>query len=368
LCYALGKISNGLFTEFLGGRRMFLVGMFASVLCSIAFGFASGALAFTLIWMLNRYVQSTGWVALVKITSRWIPVQRHATVMGFLSMSYLIGDALTRWYLGEAISWGAGWRGVFLISAATLAVVALVSVFTLKSSPHDVGLQEPAANPANVFGEQGEQPRPTNLKGLLGPLLTNRVFWLISAINFGLTLLRESFNFWVPTYLFEVGQVNAGEAAIKSLLFPLVGAVAVLVAGKLSDSMGGRHGRVLVPSLALLVVATFALATIPTEGKPELALGLICAVSFFLLGPYSFLSGVMALDIGGKQGSSTAAGLVDSAGYLGAVLSGLGIGALAENYGWSTAFGFLAGVALVTAVIGVVYWRHHEALMSDRGD
>ena len=361
----MGKIGNGLCTEFFGGRLMFLLGMFASVVCCVAFGLAGGLLAFTLIWMANRYVQSMGWVALVKTTSRWMPARRHATVMGVLSMSYLIGDAAARWYLGEAISWGVGWRGVFMISAATLAVIATVSTFTLKSSPHSVGLDEPPANPANVFGAKGDESRPTDLKSLLRPLLTNHIFWLICAINFGLTLLRESFNFWVPTYLFEVGQVDAGEAAIRSLLFPLVGAVAVLIAGRLSDAMGGRHGRVMVPSLVLLVCAMTTLAMVPTTGKPTLALVLICAVSFFLLGPYSFLSGVMALDIGGKRGSSTAAGLVDSAGYLGAVLSGLGIGALAENYGWSAAFGFLAGVAFVTAIIGVVYWRQHERTVPD---
>jgi phosphonate degradation associated HDIG domain protein len=69
---------------------------------------------------------------------------------------------------------------------------------------------------------------------------------------------------------------------------------------------------------------------------------------------------VNALDLGGKRGSSTAAGLIDSAGYLGAVLSGYGIGALAQNYGWSTAFGFLAGVAALTALVTAFYGVRHE--------
>src|SRR5438105_14020704 len=32
--YAFGKLFNGVLTEYLGGRRMFLFGMFASALCT----------------------------------------------------------------------------------------------------------------------------------------------------------------------------------------------------------------------------------------------------------------------------------------------------------------------------------------------
>src|SRR5262249_10250733 len=36
--YALGKVSNGLLADFLGGKILFLGGMAASVVCTILFG------------------------------------------------------------------------------------------------------------------------------------------------------------------------------------------------------------------------------------------------------------------------------------------------------------------------------------------
>src|SRR5262249_21308049 len=41
--------------------------------------------------------------------------------------------------------------------------------------------------------------------------------------------------------------------------------------------------------------------------------------------------------------------------YLGATLSGFGIGAIAQNHGWPTAFGVLAGVAALTALAVGLY-------------
>jgi OPA family glycerol-3-phosphate transporter-like MFS transporter len=376
LVYALGKVTNGILTDYVGGRALFLLGMAASVACTVWFGMASGLFVFTVAWAVNRYVQSLGWGALVKVAARWYPVRLHATVMGLLCLSYLVGDALARLYLGQFIREGFGWRTIFFIAAATLAALAVVSWFTLKASPKDVGEEEPPANPENLFGSGGEANRPESFGRLLGPLLSSPAFWLICVMSAGLTLVRETFLFWSPTYLTEVAGLDKGAAAQSSMLFPLMGAVAALVGGVASDRLAGRHGRIVAPSLLLLVGAITLLACVdvsgtadklggaqdgePVPGRPVLALVLIGGVAFFMTAPYSFLTGVMALDLGGKCGPSTAAGLIDGAGYLGGTLSGIGIGWIAQERGWPTAFGVLAGVAAVTALAAVVYWFLQE--------
>jgi OPA family glycerol-3-phosphate transporter-like MFS transporter len=367
LMYAVGKVSNGLLADFLGGRLLFLLGMVVSVACTIVFGLADSLLVFTIIWAINRYVQSMGWGSLVKVVARWYPVSVHASIMGVLAVSYLLGDAFARYYLGSFMDHGVGWRGVFFVAAGTLGAIAFVSFFTLRSSPQDVGGQEPAANPSSVFGKEGGSPQPESLGRLLRPLLTSWVFWLVCVMNAGLTLIRETFNFWIPTYLTEVGHLTAGVAAEYSLLFPLIGAGSAFVAGVAADRVGGKRGGIMLPSLILLTGALWVLSAASLQGKPLLAIVLISAVSIFLMAPYSFLSGVLALDLGGKRGSSTAAGLIDSAGYLGALPSGWGIGALAEHYGWPTAFATLTVTAGLTALVGAVYWFLRDRPFRKRG-
>ncbi len=365
IAYAVGKVVNGVIVEYLGGRRMFLVGMVATVAFTTAFGLGAGLGFFLGVWGANRFVQAMGWPALVKTASRWYPLSGLATVMGFLSLSFLFGDALIRLYLGGLVKIGqryagtplgylADWRVVFLIAAATLAAIALVTLALLKSSPRDLGLEEPSANPSNVFGEAGQSAATVPLKELILPFLESPLFWSICGINFGLTLIREAFNNWSTTFLNDVG-LSAGDAGIASLSFPLAGGISAIVAGLLSDRLRGRHGLVVVPSLILATASLYLMGVVDVAGKPREAIGLIAMVSFFLIGPYTYLSGVMALDLGGKRGSSTAAGLLDGAGYLGAIASGVGIAWIAEKYQWGAAFKSLALACGLTLIFAVAY-------------
>jgi OPA family glycerol-3-phosphate transporter-like MFS transporter len=356
--YSLGKVSNGVLADYLGGRAIFLTGMAASVVCTLLFGLSGGLAAFMVTWAANRYVQSMGWGALVKIAARWFPSAWHATAMAALSLSYLVGDAAARVYLGTLIQLGLGWRGVFFVSAATLAAVAVCCALTLRDSPQAVGAPEPAPGPRDLFARTDDAAARLGVWALLAPFFGSFTFWLACVLNVGVTLLRETFLFWTPTYLVEVVGFRAAAAASLSLFFPLLGAASVPLAGVLSDRWRGRHGRVLVPCLALLVAVLALLAEADCTGRPALALLLIGGVAFFLLAPYSFPAGVMALELGGKRGGATAAGLIDGAGYFGAILSGFGVGRVADIHGWPMAFRLLAGVAGLTLLAAALYWAY----------
>jgi OPA family glycerol-3-phosphate transporter-like MFS transporter len=353
LLYAAGKFVNGLFTDASDGRRLFLLGMAASVVCTFAFGLASGLAVFAIVWSVNRFVQSMGWPALVRIAAHWFPASRQATVMGALSVSFLIGDAATRLILGLLIKGGASWRGVFAASGVMLAAMAAGCWVTLRSAPADAGLPEPEEPdpdraPPVVGGEGG-------VWRMLGRLLSSRMLWQVTVISFGLTLIRETFNSWTPTYLEKVVGLAKGDAAVYSLAFPLSAAVAVAAGGFLSDLCGGRHGRVMLPSLLLLTGVLGLLALAPLGGRPVEAVLLLAAAGACLLIPYSFCAGVMSIDLGGRKAGATASGVVDAGGYLGGVLSGWGVAAVATRFGWATAFGILAGITLATCFPVVVY-------------
>jgi hypothetical protein len=56
------------------------------------------------------------------------------------------------------------------------------------------------------------------------------------------------------------------------------------------------------------------------------------------------------------QGASTASGVIDGTGYLGAVLAGDAMARISISFGWSGFFIVLAGVALLTSTAAGVYW------------
>lgn len=358
-CYALGKFTSGPFADRVGGRVMFLLSLFASVAVTIGlafapryggpqFGLASAILVpLTLGWGLNRFVQSTGWGGLLLVVGRWFPPNRTATVMGLLSMSYLLGDAAAKWYLGRVLTAGAKWEELFLTSAATLGVIGLVVFVTLRSSPSRVGLADLPIPPSSV--DESSASTWTKYR----PLLLNKSFWFTCLLSGGLTLIRESFNFWMPTYFTEAVGLPPGKAAEWSSLFPLVGAGAALMAGLIADRFGGRTAVVTIPALLGLSIALEVVPMLPVAGNPGIAAMALSFVAVLLIMPYSFLAGAVAIRFGGRTGSATAANLIDTAGYVASVLSGSLIGRVANEYGWPAVFRVLAVVALLSLGIAV---------------
>jgi OPA family glycerol-3-phosphate transporter-like MFS transporter len=361
LAYAIGKFPSGGLADLLGGRRNFLFGMAGSIAFTLTFA-ASGAIPlFTLAWMGNRLVQSLGWAGVVKIASKWFSFRSYGTVMAIVSLSYLFGDALARQFMALLIQQGLGWRGVFCASAVLLAALLVACVFFLRESPAEIGEAEPSANPLNPFAASGDERPSKNLRALLRPFFSSRVFWLACALSLGTTVLRETFGLWTPTYFVQQAGMSVAEAAAKSALFPLTGGVSVILCGWLSDRLGrGGRASVMLAGLLLSVFALLALGA--AAGSTFWPVALVAIVAFLIVGPYSFLAGAISLDFGGKQRSGTASGLIDGVGYLGGVLSGDSMARISVAHGWNGAFLVLAGIAALSTLAAFAFLRHESNL------
>lgn len=358
LAYAIGKFPSGWLADFFGGRRNFLFGMGGSVVFTVLFGLAGGIPIFTLAWIGNRLVQSLGWAGMVKISSKWFSYSVYGTVMGVISLSYLFGDAAARQFMSMLIAHGLGWRGVFYTAAAVLAVLCLLNGILLKESPEKLGFGEPPPNPANLFRAEGEASRPESFGSLLRTFARTPVFWIVCTLSLGVTLLRETFNLWTPTYFTQALGLSNADAAQKSALFPLFGGVSVLLAGFISDRLGPR-GRATIVLYGLLATsaALLVLAYGDFGHAAMSAVWLTALIGFLMIGPYSYFAGAMSLDFGGKQGSATASGFIDGIGYLGGVLAGDSVARISVAWGWSGAFAALAAVALFSSVAAAFYSR-----------
>jgi OPA family glycerol-3-phosphate transporter-like MFS transporter len=356
LAYAFGKFVSGGLADFLGGRRMYLGGMLGAVLFTVVFASGGTLPIFTMAWLANRLVQSLGWVGMVKITSRWFSFRTYGTVMGVLSLSFLFGDAASRWFMGQLIDAGFGWQAVFFTAGCVLLAIFVVNLLLLRESPQQIGEPEPAANPDNLFGDRGQISKPTGLASLLAPLLSSLSFWVACILSLTYTLLRETFNTWTAMYFIEVVGLTKGDAARLSALFPLFGGLAVLVVGLLSDVLG-RKSRATILLIGLLASGGLLLCLAHGDfGEIQWQpVAVVTLLGFVLLGPYSFLSGAVSLDFGGKQGSATACGIIDGVGYLGAVLAGGPVARLTVWYSWSRAFEVLAAMAFVSSLAAALY-------------
>lgn len=339
LAYAFGKLGAGALTDRWGGRTSFLLGMIGAIGATIAFSLGGALPIFTLAWIINRLVQSLGWPGAVRIAGSWFPAASYGGALGALSLSYLFGDAAARATHGALLAQGWSWRGLFWFSAALLAVILIVNLPLLKERPQVPPDLEAPRNDENISA-----------------LLRSASFWCVCALSLCFTLVRETFNEWSPTYFVEFAKLTPADAASKSALFPLWGGVAVLIFGSLSDRLG-NGGRALLTLLALPVAMALLLAMglLPPSGLTPV---LVALCGFFLIGPYSYLAGALALDLGGRKAGATASGLIDGFGYLAGVLAGEGMAKLSTGpAGWKGAFLTLAGVAFAALPPALILWK-----------
>jgi OPA family glycerol-3-phosphate transporter-like MFS transporter len=350
LGYAVGKLFLGGLGDFWGGRINFLIGLAGATVFTLLFAATGLIPIFTLAWLGNRLTQSLSWAGLIKVSSKWFNFSSYGTVIGILSVSFLVGDALARQLMGMLIHHGFGWRALFYFAAGVAAACLLINFLFLRESRAELGFEEARTNPLNLFGQS--QTRPPSVAALLRPLFSSPAFQLVCLLSFACTIVRETFNNWTPEYLHAYLGYSAGDAAGMSAIFPGVGVVSDLVTGWLSDRLG-INGRALLMFVGLTTatVALLALMSVPSGAGATLApLLAIGAVAFCLLGPYSYLGGAFALDFGGKQGSAVASGMIDGIGYLGGILAGTSVTQISNSFGWQGVFVALAAVSALAAI------------------
>lgn len=362
LAYALGKLFLTGLGDFWGGRISFLIGLGGATVFTLMFTSGLSLPLFSMAWIGNRLTQSVAWAGLLKVSGKWFDYSSYGMIIGILSISYLVGDAAARQWMGMLIEHGFGWRSLFYFAAAVGGFFLAINFFFLRESRVDAGHSEAKPNPLNLFSES--QAPPQSVGQLLLPLLRSRAFLLVCLLSLGCTIVRETFNAWTPQYLTDYVGYSKADAARMSAIFPAVGAISVLATGWLSDRLG-VNGRSLImfvgltaTAVALLVLMTMR-STSSGSLLPLIAIG---TIAFCLLGPYSYLGGAFALDFGGKQAGAASSGIIDGVGYLGGAVAGYVVAQVSVSFGWQGVFVGLAAVSALAAIgAGCLYFLGAKA-------
>jgi MFS family permease len=248
---AAGSISSGfqigyavsllIFSELAdrkGARRVFLWSNFCSVAASLLFaafarGYYSGLILYTLIGISTGGVYTPG---LMMIADRY-PTKGRGMAVGFFIASTSLAYALSLGISGAALPWG-GYRISFLLTCLGPLVGFLLACMILASTPN------------KVFPRRQEQRFSTEV-------LRNK-----SAVLFIAAYILHSWELlgmwaWTPAFLSACLTVRGSEAltAVGSGayivgLFHLMGILASLSMGTLSDRLGRAQVILLVGSIS----------------------------------------------------------------------------------------------------------------------
>jgi len=153
-------------------------------------------------------------------------------------------------------------------------------------------------------------------------------------------------------------QLHTGMAKSAALgaLFELAGPASVLLAGVVSDRFfGSRRNPISVVCLLAAGGLLFFFDKLP---HTELMLGgCLLIIGFLMFAPDSLVSGTAGVDFGTKKGASTATGLINGCGSLGAIVGGTLPGIFHEHWGWDGVFVCCSTTLLISGLLLVPKWN-----------
>lgn len=416
LIYGLSRFINGFIVERVSTKLFMAIGLFLCALANFCFGFGVDlsyyitgvhegpqfinmlVLVMGVTIALNQYFQGFGYPPCARMLPQWIAPSELSTKMSIWNTSHSIGSfaavvicglimtnmgadmsgdssivsritanlssTIKGWdgmstveqsekVMGYASHYGA-WRWCFLIPGIVAIGGAVICLLGLKDTPQSVGLPE-------VKGTDTGKEKINDIPGAHKAFLSHMVFknkwvWMLSIANVFVYVLRMGVLDWGPKFLTEDRGMNIKGAAWSVAVFELTAVVGTIFAGWASDHIfKGRSHRMCLFSMvgAVIFFSIFALC----EGLSPVASTIVLALSgFCIYGPQALI-GIGSANQATKEASATANGLAGICGYIGSALSALGVGFIADHFGWKYVFITFIAIGIIGSLVFLFMWK-----------
>ena len=359
--YAAGQFIWGMLGDKVGTRKIVLLGLFTSIVAGFAMGVSSIMLAFGVFSLVQGLSQSSGWAPLAKNITNWFSLRERGVVMGWWATNYTIGGLVGAPIAGLGVAYFLDWRYAFFVPAAILFIVLILFYIFQKNKPEDVGLPTiEEYHKEEIPVVQDEKSTENQIEGSWSMILSvikNPMVILLGAIYFFLKPIRYTILLWGPMYVSETLGTGVTESAVVNAAFFIAGPISVLAAGYASDKIfNSRRMPYAAISMMLLSLLLFFFNDLASVNSSLVSAGLLFMVGFLIYGPDSLVSATAAVDFGTRKGASTASGIINGMGSIGAMLGGY-IPGFKDTLGWDRIFVLMAGSILIAGFLMLTKWN-----------
>lgn len=333
ILYSLGQFINGQLGDRVSPRLLILIGLVVSSSLNIAVGFSFSILAILIFWGANGYFQSMAWGPSVKILASWFPLKERGKISGFQAFFYQGGNVAS-WIIAGYLAQKLGWRWAFFIPAIILLLTGIYFFNQVRNSPGQINLAIPWKN---------SSPNKQEVKSIFRQSIGNPRILKVAISFFFLSITSYSLLFWLPSYLVSSENSSVSLAAYRSIILPLSGAVSGLFTGWMTDRFFSSKRTPL--AIIMLGISLPVIFVFPYVSSINGKLAFIFLLGLLIYGPHMLMVGTIPMDYATERAASSAAGFIDSLGYLGATVGGVGTGLIIDYFSWDKVF-ILYGISI----------------------
>lgn len=320
--YGVAFLINGPLTDRYGGRITILIAALGSAACNIFMGLQfqsalEGGMSKESLYSLlifanaaNMYFQSFGAVSIVKVNAPWFHTRERGVLGGVFGILISLGLYFAYDWTPALFRTIGSVPALFFIPAAVLAVFFIIDFVLIRDTPGDAG--HPDFETGDASYDDSAVP---SLKTIARRMFSQKVIWIIVAIEFCSGFLRQAVMKWGRAYAKDVGAMSDFVFSHWGLTTCIAGILGGVFAGFISDHVfGSRRGPVVSVLYGGMLVG--GLAALATLGGPAIGWA-VAFMSLCVIGVHGMLSGTASADFGGKKGAGMATGIIDGFVYLG---------------------------------------------------
>lgn len=384
LAYGTGQLVNGLLTDRIGGKPAMLIGAIGTVAINLIYGFGSfvGSFAtFSLIWLMNGYLQSWGAPGMIKINAAWFNRTERGTFAGIFGFMIQLGQVainnlapviLAGFTVGIWIVAQGDWRWLFRIPPLITAFIAVLFVIFVKQTPEEAGYRGVVEHE----GDAGDENVTVSLRESFVTIFTHPLVWFYAVAYACTGAVRNSSDQLAILYFVEQLKLNmdAKPAAVfwTMNLMPVVAVLASFGAGVVSDKVfHGRRspvamGLYFLETVVILVAAGVIMsgAVGPTPAGIFIGCMFLVFISFTANSTHSIVGAAAPMDIGGRKMAGFASGVIDSFQYYGTAIALPLTGWLIDRHGWGAWYPMMAGFGAIGGFAMLAVMRKQKRMVA----
>jgi ACS family glucarate transporter-like MFS transporter len=354
LAYAAFEVPTGWLGDRIGPRKV----LTRIMLCWLAFTALTGAVWNWTSLIVVRFLFGAGeagaYPNIARATKNWFSYQQRGLAQGLIWTFGRWGGAIAPVLIGLlAAPWG--WRGAFVI----LGLLGLIWVIFFNLRFRDTPQEHEGANETERALIAGPAPASAPAPLSWSTVLTSPTLWCLSFMYFCSNSGWSFFITWVSQYVKHDLKMTGIEGDLASGAPLFLGGIGCMLGGPLTDRavrlLGPRWGRTLQGFIAYFLGASlFLYGGLITDSLPVLAFWSICFASFFKDFAMA-ASWSTTLDIGHRY-SGTVAGLMNTVGNLGTVVTPPIVALLVNRLGEDNKFGISLYYYAAMFIIASMCW------------
>lgn len=352
--YGIGQVFNGVFCKKYNIKWMIFISLMVSATINLIIAVSSNFPMMKWLWMINGFTMSILWPTLIRLLSEALPKKVLGTSTVVMGTTVAMGTSVIYGLSAIFVAFDKFKLSFYTagIAVITVAVIWLLfynkAVSISKKEQDNEVPEQTAETDTSVPSSQDSNSRKL--------LFTSIYVLCFCAI--GVNLIKDGLTTWVPSILKEEFSMNDSLSILLTLFLLILAIFGNVFTLKMHEKVPDfvHHCVALFAVIALFI--GIIIGSLSCDWYLIMLLGMLIGlvvVSFLASSLNGLITSVFPLFMRGKVNSGLFAGILNGFCYLGSTISSYGLGAIADNFGWTAVFWTLIGFCGISFVVWIGY-------------